>query len=225
MRWDEESAGDEETDGELMLHAARRAAWRYTPRALHGWREDIAQDALLKALACRRRVGRTPAFVYKHGVITAVKRLAFLLRYGVSLAAEDWYEDSDEGLVILVDGPAELGPIALWRLQRAWADMTDVEKEAMACLLTGANPVDRAAELGISNSALAYGRRKVVARLDAPFRRLPSRAGSHPTDLSKPRPPIDVAALRARDSAKQLERYRRRIAAQRAAQGAARGAA
>lgn len=143
----------------LLLKAARNAAWRLTPPSLSQWREDIAQDAVEQALRMDKRGFIAGPLVLKWGVLHAVRRLSFLLRYQVELPP-----DFDEP----VEGPAELGPIALWRLQAVWGDLTDVERLALGQLISGEQPTQLARRARVSGSSIFRARITALKRIDNP---------------------------------------------------------
>jgi hypothetical protein len=194
-------------EGELMLRGARHATWRHTPPRLHHWRDDLTQDVVLYALNNRQMAGRTGAQCYSWAAKHAIRRLCYLLRGQVELA-DDWD--------VPVDAPHELHPLPLWRLQRVWCDLTDLERLALQQLMTDESPVHLARQLGVGQPALFRARRTALGRIDEPgayprsgrsYQRIRTDVQRAPTDEAR------VAAWKARDRAyARAQRAKRRQA-------------
>lgn len=195
------------SEGELIARGARHAALRWTPLPLRHWMEDIIQDVVVYVLINRQHSPRVGEQRYRWGVQKAVRRLCYLLRGQSELAA---------GWDAPVEAPHELGPLPLWRLQRVWEDLTDLEREAVGLFLQDGSMLQRARELGCNQSALHQALRKALSRIDEPAAHKRGRSHRQRLDMTRERKPIDIekiAALKARDAAA----ARARRAARRAA--------
>lgn len=140
---------------ESMLRASQRAAWQRTPPGLAHWREDIGQDVAVAVWELKRRGMLPTASTYRWATWHACRRLAFLLRYQVD-AFEGWDE-------LEADVPHELAPLALWRVQACWDELSDLQRIALSAVVTGTRPVDLDY---VDKSALHRARRTALARLD-----------------------------------------------------------
>lgn len=143
-------------DAEKVLRGARSAAWRWTPRRLAHWREDIAQDVVTAVLVLCQRSDRVRAEAYQWATWHAVQRLTTLLRCQDE-TPEAWDEPE-------VDAPHELGPIALWRLQAVWGDLTDLQRIAVSQVVTGSST--QVAGGRVNSAMLWQARRSVLERLN-----------------------------------------------------------
>lgn len=184
-------------DPRALLGAARKAAWLYTPPALEHWRDEIASDVAERVVRRLQTEAVAPSFVYRTAAFKAIRHLTYLLR-GQAERVDD-YGDDDVWQLGLLDGRPELGPIALWRLQALWEDLTDIQRLAMTWYLSGDSLVDVARENGVHNATLVTALKSVLRRLDgAQFTRRGRRA------RLAGRPPMDpkaVAAAKASDAA------------------------
>jgi hypothetical protein len=185
-----------------MLRASQRAAWRHVPPSLAHWREDLAQDIAVAVWSLKASKGlQVPASAYRWAAWHAVRRLAFLLRYQVD-GYEGW--DEHEG-----DVPAELAPIALWRVQKCWDELSDLQRLALSQVVTGARTtVDLAGYA--TESALARARKTALARLD----------GHRPASGRTARMYQRATLNRVEDPVKRAARLQRAAAAARAKRAA-----
>lgn len=193
-----------------VLNASKAAAWKYTPAKLAHWREDIAQDVAVFVTRHRQKSDLVGQQSYNWAAQHAVRRLAFLLRYQVELP-EGWTEGDDaEDMPLPVASRPELGPIALWRLQQCWDELSDIQRLAMTTVLTGDSPTEAGRPYGLCARDLARGAKAVCARLNG---RPMTRKGRRAKLASKAPTPEKDAARKLKDR----DRERRRRAEKREA--------
>jgi hypothetical protein len=184
---------------DLLLKAASWAAHRHTPPALKHWQEDIAADAVLRAMEDRAR-GHTPnQSFFRHYVWHAVRHLAAQFRR----------EQLEIPWKPAEHRTHELGPIALWRLQKVYPELTERQQLGLYVYISGGDVVATARSMGLRNHTdLNRGLKRALERIDEPGRFKKSARVYSRGLPDGPVSPDEVAAFKERDKLKARARRR-----------------
>lgn len=117
-----------------LLNVARASAHVATPARLRSWEPDLAADVCLRALEREAHGAPFERGAFRHMAFDAVRRLAYLL------AGDERWRDV---WPTYAPAQAELLPIALWRLQAIWSELTPLQREALLEVATGTRNDER----------------------------------------------------------------------------------
>jgi len=150
----------------LIINGAKRAARLYTPDRLAHWREDIAAEIVVDVVEANLKGIKLSRRMYALLAIQAMRRLlgTHSSKSGRRLRSVDLWRPVSE--TDLIETPNELAPLALWRLQRVWADLTELQQLGLYQLMSGRELKEVARENGIGFTNLFESKRSALARLD-----------------------------------------------------------
>jgi len=130
--------------------------------------EDLVQIAVLRAWQIAESGRRVSRRVMALCVRTAMSRLYGDRRYEGRARLREQTIRADDLVVVEQAGTSPALALSLWRLQRVWPDLTDIERAGLRCLLAGDSQTDAARRLGTTQPDIWRGGMRALELLREP---------------------------------------------------------